>query len=577
MRGGLGLPNADQVNGLYLGLDASTQSLTGVVIEVAGEHHQVLLRRSLSYDATFPQYGTTNGVLPGSDPLVAVSSPLLWAEALDRFFAMLAEEPGLDLARLRAVSGAAQQHGSVYLNADARAGLDELDPDRPLADQVASLLSRAVSPIWMDASTGAECAAITDALGGAEAVTRLTGSRAVERFTGPQIRKFAGSDPAAYEATDRIHLVSSYLASLLIGSHSPLEPGDASGMNLMELRHARWAERALRATAPELSRRLPPIVSPSSVIGFLAPYWMVRYRLPAAAVVVWTGDNPSSLVGTGLVEPGRTGISLGTSDTVFRLLEGPRMPVDGSHVFGAPTGGFMALTCFQNGGLARDQVRQAYGLDWEGFAAALRDTPPGNDGRTMLPWFRSEITPRVHAPRVWRIGLDEVDAAGNVRAVIEAQMMSMARHSAWMGGRVRAIHTTGGAAATTEILQVMADVFDAEVHRVEEGDAAALGSALRAWHGSLCCGGAIPLAPSPPRSPAITWAEVVAGLLDSQHTVVRPGADRVAVYAKLLKVHARNEAQALREMSRGQGAGAPATGATPGHVRSKPGQPLKER
>ena len=50
-----------------------------------------------------------------------------------------------------------------------------------------------------------------------------TGSRDYTRFTGPQIRKFFETEPAAYADTARIHLVSSFLASRLIGSHAPLE------------------------------------------------------------------------------------------------------------------------------------------------------------------------------------------------------------------------------------------------------------------------------------------------------------------------------------------------------------------
>jgi len=151
-------------------------------------------------------------------------------------------------------------------------------------------------------------------------------------------------------------------------------------------------------------------------------------------------------------------------------------------VFGAPTGAFMGITVFSNGSLAREHVRDHYGLTWEGFSRALETTPAGNGGALMLPWFVPEITPAVATAGVRREGLDERDAATNVRAVVEAQMIALALHSRWMGVRVDVVHVTGGAAANRQILQVLADVFGAEVRRRDVGNAAALGAALRALH-----------------------------------------------------------------------------------------------
>jgi len=519
---------------LYLGFDSSTQGLTGIVVEIAGSERRVVFQRSLNFDADFPQYGTRSGVLPRPDPLVATSSPLLWAEALDRFMGILARDSTLDLTQLRAVSGAAQQHGSVYLNGAAAAGLARLDPQGPLAGQVRPMLSRADAPIWMDASTTAQCAAIAGAVGGNEVLARLTGSRAFERFTGPQIRKYHEEDPSGYAATDRIHLVSSFLASLLIGAHAPIEPGDGAGMNLMDLKARQWSEVAVRATAPGLDRKLPALAPPWSVIGRLSHYWVERYGLPPANVIAWSGDNPSSLIGVGLVVPGRIAISLGTSDTLFGLLRAPRVDASGaSHVFGAPTGDYMALVCFKNGSLARERVRDAYGLDWDGFSRVLRETPPGNRGAIMLPWFEPEATPPVLTPGVRRYGLDAGDASANVRAVIEAQMMATALHAGWMGERVVAIHATGGAARNRDILQVMADVHGTEVQQLAVGESAALGAALRAFHGDQLAQGR-----------EIGWEEVVAGFVEPDARV-RPDPRSVAVYAELKRVYAACEAHAL--------------------------------
>ena len=213
----------DRGGRLYVGLDSSTQSLTAIAIEVTGRDARVAFEASLAFDEAFPQYGTDHGVLvadsthhasAGVRRGEAMSSPVMWAEALDTMLGRLAAG-GLDTSRIAAISGSAQQHGSVYLNHDAERLLATLDASRPLAGQIAPMLSRAASPIWLDSSTSEECRQISDAVGGPAVLARRTGSRAFERFTGPQIRKFAAVDPAGYAATGRIHLVSSFLASLL--------------------------------------------------------------------------------------------------------------------------------------------------------------------------------------------------------------------------------------------------------------------------------------------------------------------------------------------------------------------------
>jgi xylulokinase len=518
---------------LYLGFDSSTQSLTAIIID--SDTRKVVHAESLGFDETLPQYGTRHGVLPRAHPDEALSSPLMWAEALDVMFGRLAKS-GIDLGRIAAVSGSAQQHGSVYLNRVAAEGLGKLDPARPVAEQIAPLLSRTVSPIWMDSSTAEECREITAAVGGAGPLSTHTGSRAFERFTGPQIRKFSKTDPQGYAATDRVHLVSSFMASMLVGGHAPLDPGDGSGMNLMDLASSDWWPPAVAGTAPDLAAKLPQIRPACSIAGTLSRYWQQRHRLPAAIVVTWSGDNPCSLIGTGLVREGRMAVSLGTSDVSFGLMEAPRVDASGTgHVFGAPTGAFMGLTVFKNGSLARERVRNAFGMSWTEFSRALSSTPAGNQARLFLPWYEPEITPSVQNPGVHRYGLEERDGPGHVRGVIESQMMAIARHSRWMGVDVDTIYATGGAAANVQILQVMADVFNAQVYQLEVGNSAALGAALRARHADAARSGQ-----------PLSWEQAIDGLVEpvaASRLAPHPAAH--TVYRELMKAHEACEAHAL--------------------------------
>ena len=531
---------------VYLGLDASTQSLTATLIDAGDTRRELIAEQSLAYDEALPHYGTSHGVLRDDDPAVVVSPPLMWVEALDRMMGVLSAHWPREMSRLAAVSGSAQQHGSVYLNDRAATRLSAVEAARPIARQMRDVFSRPVSPVWMDSSSTIACREIAAAVGGDDVLARRTGSRAFERFTGPQIRAFFSRDPAAYRATTRVHLVSSFLATVLVGADAPIDPGDGSGMNLMDLVSRDWWPDAVRATAPDLATRLPPVAASWTTVGPLAPYWRTRYELPAARVIAWSGDNPCSLVGTGLVREGRIAISLGTSDTIFGLMrELPWVgrvrsgdPAAGGmaegHVFASPTGDYMGMTVFKNGSLARERIRDAFGLDWPGFSAALRATPPGNGGAMLLPWFDPEITPDVPVARVHRRGLDEADGPANVRAIVEAQMMALANHSTWMRVPPSVIHATGGASANRDILQVMADVFGADVYRSGSGNSASLGAALRALHGDRVAAGRAP-----------EWDDVVAGFTDPDPaTRVTPRAEPVRLYGELRKRYAAFEADA---------------------------------
>lgn len=469
--------------GHYLGLDSSTQSLSGILIDT--DSGEVVAERSINFGERLPGYESPYGFLPHQDTRIRQSDPLMWVEALDLLFSEL-RSSGVDLGRVRGVSGAGQQHGSVYLKQSLNS-VGSWSEDRPLVDQVRPLLSRPVAPIWMDSSTSAECAEIAAALGGDEAVVQITGSRAIERFTAAQIRKFYKQEPALWATTQEIHLVSSFVASILVATTAGIDLGDGAGMNLLDLATGTYSERLLAATAPGLASKLvPPIPSPTRV-GILDAYFVRKFGFaPGTPVIAFSGDNPSSLIGMGASRPGTAVISLGTSDTVFAAMSRPRTDPRGyGHVFGNPAGGFMCLICFANGSLARERIARQNGLDWEQFSRAIvEQTRPGNAGNLMLPYFVPEMTPKLLEPEPRLFGSREFtegrDPAAQARAIVEAQGLTMRYHSAWIGETPDVILATGGASRNPGILQVLADIFQAELRPLKVTNSSALGGALRA-------------------------------------------------------------------------------------------------
>lgn len=468
----------------YLGLDSSTQSIKAMVI--VPETGTLAATAQVNFGQDLPAFGCPEGVLPHPDPLVRHSPPLMWLAALDLVLQRL-QKTGVDLQCVRAISGAGQQHGSVYLNAGAEALLAGLDRDRDLAEQLAPALSRQTSPVWMDSSTSAECREIGSAIG--PRLQTDTGSPAIERFTGPQIRKFYKTEPEAYARTARIHLVSSFICSVLIGKHAPIDLGDGSGMNLLNLRTGDWDGACLDATAPGLRAKLPAARPSHETAGGLHPYFSKYGLRPGTPVSVWTGDNPSSLVGVGASAPGMAVISLGTSDTFFAAM--PAMKTDPAgcgHVFGNPAGGVMSLICFKNGSLARERIKESCQVDWEFFDGPAMAIPsPGAAGNLTLSYYVPEITPPVLTPGVRRRGTPSflsgtASAAEQVRSALEGQVCSMRVLSRWIG-QFKTILVTGGASRNDGIIQLIADVFQSNVQRISVPDSAALGGAMRAAHG----------------------------------------------------------------------------------------------
>ena len=460
---------------IVLGLDLSTQSATALVLDTA--KGTTVARARVAFGADFPDRGHPEGFIRGGQGGEVHADPLLWLDGLELALDRLAQL--IDLSQVDAVSVSGQQHGSVYLAAGYEAALADGSRATSLAAKLSPVLSRRTSPIWMDSSTSAECAEIAAALGGNQAVCDLTGSVATPRFTGPQIRRFAKLEPAAWAKTKRVHLVSSFFASVLAGKDAAIDTGDGAGMNLMDIRQGDWAPAALAATAPDLATKLPPVRPGSTVAGGISAYFVARHGFsPKCQVVIGTGDNPSSLVGMGAAKPGKVVISLGTSDTLFAAIEGIRTDAAGlGHAFGNPLGGSMSLVCVRNGSLAREAIRRECGhADWPAFSAAVDAAPAAV--AAVLPMEEPEITPRRPAGRI-AFGAAATPAT-LPRAAVEGQALSLRLHSRWVGTPTTQLLLTGGASENPSVAKIFADVFGAPVLRLAVSDSAALGAALRA-------------------------------------------------------------------------------------------------
>lgn len=377
---------------LFLGFDCSTQSLKATVLDA---NLTIVAYDAVHFDSDLPHYSTKGGVLRDwTEPGRIVSPPLMWAEALELLLHKL--RPKVDYGSVVAVSGSAQQHGSVYWNKGASAVLASLDPTKNLAPQLAFAFATPESPVWMDSSTTEQCREVEAALGGALVLAGMTGCRAHERCTGPQVRKMYQTRWSVYDSTERISLVSSFMASVLIGGYACIDETDGAGMNLMDIVTRELRKDALEATAPNLEEKIGKLAPGHAVAGNLAPFFVQRFQFTSDCLVVqWSGDNPNSLAGLTLSNPGDLAISLGTSDTVFGITDAPEPSVDGN-ILPNPVDPktYMVMLCYKNGSLTREEIRNHYAeRSWDVFNKLLEQTDPLNGGKLGFYYQEHEILP----------------------------------------------------------------------------------------------------------------------------------------------------------------------------------------
>ncbi|KAJ0248357.1 hypothetical protein HA466_0154640 [Hirschfeldia incana] len=430
----------------------------------------------------------------------------MWVDALDLILHKLSLSKTFDFEKIIAVSGSGQQHGSVYWAKGSSEILKSLDHTKSLKDQLRGAFSVEESPIWMDSSTTAQCREIESAVGGGMVLSEITGSRAYERYTGPQIRKLFKDEAGLYEGTERISLVSSFMASLLIGDYASIDETDGAGMNLMDIKKRCWSKEALEATATGLEEKLGKLAPAYATAGSISQYFVQRYGFEKNCVVVqWSGDNPNSLAGLTLSTPGDLAISLGTSDTVFGITKEHQPSLEG-HVFPNPVDpeSYMVMLVYKNASLTREAIRdRCADGSWDVFNKYLEQTQPLNDGKLGFYYTENEILPPLPVGShryildnfsgeslegVKEREVKEFDPPSEVRALIEGQFLSKRAHAERFGmpsPPIRII-ATGGASANENILSLISSIFGCDVYTVQRPDSASLGAALRAAHGWLC-------------------------------------------------------------------------------------------
>lgn len=443
---------------LYLGIDTGTSGTKAVLIDEAG---RLLASDLQEYPLSTPR------------PQWAEQHPETdwWPAAIRAIQGVLARA-GKSGSEVGGVGLTGQMHGSVFLDKDF------------------AVLRPAL--LWCDSRTGAECAEITEALGGAQGCYELLGQPVFTSFTAPKIIWVRKNEPQVYEKIAHVLLPKDYIRFKLTGELAA-EVSDASGTSLFDVRKRTWSKEALEKLGIP-SAWLPRVVESPEQTGGISVAAAALTGLKAGTPVVGGGgDQAAGAVGCGVVSTGQVVSSLGTSGVVFAHSDSaaidPQMRVQ-TFCHAVP-GGWGQMGCVISAGGSLRWYRDTFapGTGYDAITTGAASAPVGCEGLLYLPYLAGERNPYFDpdARGVFFGATLRSTKDWFARAVLEGvsyAFKDLFTLFAEMGVPVSEIRASGGGAKSAFWLQMMADVIEKKHVLLTIDEGPALGAALLAAVGT---------------------------------------------------------------------------------------------
>ena len=403
-------------------------------------------------------------------PLWAEQRPDNWWDAAVLAIRGALREAGAAGADVKAIGLSGQMHGLVILD-------ENHSVIRP-------------SLIWCDQRSQAQVDGINARLG-REKVLACTANPVLTGFTLPKLLWVRDREPAHFERVRKVLLPKDYVRFRLTGEFAT-DVSDASGTSMFDVVNRRWSYDMMDGLG--LDRAILPTCYESTAVtgGIARPVAEATGLQAGTPVVAGGGDQASSAVGNGIVEPGIVSCTLGTSGVVFAHMEQVAYDPQGRvhtfchavpgkwHVMGVTQGAGLSLQWFRN--------QLAPGAEYDTLMAEAATSPSGAQGLFWLPYLMGERTPHLDATaRGGWIGLTAKHSRADlVRAVVEG--VSYSQKDCLdiieaLGVAVASVRASGGGARSAFWRQLLADVMNRRVVTLATQEGSAYGAALLALAG----------------------------------------------------------------------------------------------
>lgn len=432
----------------FIGVDIGTTSVKLIAIDQNGS---VIKSVSKEYAIYFPK------------PLWSEQNPEDWWKQTLIGLKELLE--GLDKDEVKAISYSGQMHGMVALDTEDKA-------IRPAI-------------LWNDQRTEKECRYLNEEIG-QKTISKWTGNLALTGFTAPKVLWLKENEPENFARVSKIMLPKDYIAFKMSGVFAT-DMSDASGTLYLDVKNRTWSNPMLELLGIS-ENQLPKLYESYEEIGTIKPDIANELGLNEnVKIVIGGGDQAVAAVGGGVVGAGACSLSLGTSGVVFASTDNFFVDEKNSlHSFCHANGKFhqMGVTLAAAASLKWWVEEVNKSQDFDGMLEEAKEAAI-DDHVFYLPYLMGERTPHNDPNcRGTFIGMNMTHERKHLtRAVLEGVAFSLRdtfEIMKSMGISIPIISISGGGAKSKLWCEIIADVLNVRVLKLNSNEGPAYGAAILA-------------------------------------------------------------------------------------------------
>ena len=406
----------------------------------------------------------------------AEQDPEAWWQAVCGSTRLMLQQSRIDPVKIAAVSFSGHMLGCLCLDKQGN----------PLRPHI----------LWADMRAQKQAADLQQKIP-LERFYRITGHRNSASYGLQKLMWVKDNEPEIYEQTAAVVNAKDWLVFRMTGVLFS-EYSDASSMSALDLNSLKWSDEIITAAGID-GAKLPHLVKSTHVAGGVHAAAARATGLAVdTPVVMGGGDGLCATVGAGCVREGTAHACIGSSAWISFASEKPIFD-DQMRTFNwvhmvpgmiCPCGTMQtagnAYSWLKNelAGLEVAQARQQNLSPYQLIDEVISQSVPGSNGLVFLPYLIGERAPRWNpdAKGAW-IGLKmENKKADLFRSVLEGVTMNLAiiadvyrEH----GYALENINVIGGGAKGDIWCQMMADIWQSKIHRLNYLDeATSMGAAV---------------------------------------------------------------------------------------------------